>query len=129
MDTTIERPSDSSPTPEELRKREIIDLATELSRSGETFPFAGIEAASYTELEASDAEFPDFTTPVGEIKDRLRNEGMKVVLGQHPESGNVFVLPAQSNNIEMDSISPKHLAIGEGMDPRLAELIMKTRGY
>ncbi|MDD2657226.1 MAG: hypothetical protein PHD04_01015 [Candidatus Pacebacteria bacterium] len=113
---------------EPTRKEKIIALAVELFQSGEIFPFAGVDAESYSRMKAAEEEDPGYTTPVDEIIERFKNEGMKVVLGKNPQSGNVFVLPAQSSNIEMDSISPGQLQLSEEMNEKLRELILLVRG-
>ena len=58
---------------------------------------------------------------------RARQEGLKVALGNNPENGRIFVLPVNSDNIERDSLQPRQLVIGEGMDLRLKELIELNR--
>ena len=100
----------------------------ELYKSGEIFPFSGIDAESYSKMKAGEEEDPGYTTPIDEIIERFKSEGMKVVLGKNPQSGNVFVLPAQSDHIEMDSISPKQLQLNEGMNEKLRGLILLVRG-
>ena len=107
---------------------EIIALARELNESKESHPFPGIDAVSYEKLKTDEAEFPGFATPIDELIERFKNEGMKVVLGEHPESGNIFILPAQSNDIENDSIFPKHLQIADSMHEKLRRLILLKRG-
>ncbi|MFZ3043516.1 MAG: hypothetical protein WA058_00160 [Minisyncoccia bacterium] len=79
---------------EPTRKEKIIALAMELYESGEVFPFTGIDFESYSRMKSGEEEDPGYTTPIDEIIERLKNEGMKVVLGKNPQSGNVFVLPA-----------------------------------
>lgn len=113
---------------EPTRKEKIIALAMELYKSGEIFPFSGIDAESYSKMKAGEEEDPGYTTPIDEIIERFKSEGMKVVLGKNPQSGNVFVLPAQSDHIEMDSISPKQLQLNEGMNEKLRGLILLVRG-
>jgi len=108
---------------EEERKREIMALATELSESQEVFPFPGMNESDYLEAKAGDLEYPGYTTPVDELIKRCQNEGMKVVLGEHPESGNVFILPANSDDAAKDSIYPRQLRINPGMNEKLKELI------
>ncbi|MFZ2501038.1 MAG: hypothetical protein WAW90_03615 [Minisyncoccia bacterium] len=110
------------------REERIIALAKELFESQETFPFLGVDPEGYLEMKAGDEEAPGYTTPTDEIIERMKNEGMKIVLGKNPQSGNVYVLPAQSTDIEMDSISPKRLQISEGMNEKLKELIQLMRG-
>ncbi|MBI5913337.1 hypothetical protein HY839_02755 [Candidatus Azambacteria bacterium] len=110
----------------ERKKGEIITLARELSESQESFPFPGIESGSYEKLKAADEEFPGFVTPIDELIVRFESEGMKVALGEYPDSGNVFILPSQSNDIEMDSILPRHLR-PEATDEKLNELILLSK--
>ena len=113
---------------EPTRKEKIISLAKELFESQETFPFLGVDPGGYLEMKAGDEEAPGYTTPTDEIIERMKNEGIKIVLGKNPQSGNVYVLPAQSTDIEMDSMSPKRLQISEGMNEKLRELILLVRG-
>jgi hypothetical protein len=94
---------------------EIIELTRELSMFPEVFPFPGMDQESYEKIKAEDEEYPGMTTPIDEIMERLRNEGMKVTFGKNPESGNVYILPNGSDNIEMDSIRPRQLNI-EGIE-------------
>jgi hypothetical protein len=111
----------------EDRKKKIIALAKELSESQESIPFPGIDAEGYQKLKANDEEFPGFVTPIDELVQRFKNEGIKVVFGNDPESGNVFILPFGSNDVESDSVFPKHLQVNESMDSRLKELILESR--
>ncbi|MFA4817809.1 MAG: hypothetical protein WC608_03780 [Parcubacteria group bacterium] len=111
----------------EQRKKRIIDLAKELSESRESFPFPGVNPHSYQKLKADEEEFPGYVTPIDELIHRFKREGMKVVFGNDPESGNVFILPRGSDDVENDSIFPKHLQVVEGMDRRLKELILLYR--
>ena len=108
-------------------KQEIIALARELYESQETFPFPGLEPEAYAELKAFDEEFPGYATPVDQLLERFKNEGMKVVFGEDPESGNIHILPAQSSDIENDMIPPKHFQTSSGMNPKLKELIEKSK--
>jgi hypothetical protein len=109
-------------------KEKLVALAKELSQSGEQFPFSGIGPEAYSKMKATDEEYPGYTTPIDELIERFENEGMKVVLGTDPESGNVFILPSQSDDIAMDSISPKQLTLNEEMDSRIKELILLSGG-
>lgn len=124
MSEGIPTRSEKEPT----RREKIITLAVELHERSEVFPFVGIDLESYSRMKAAEEEYPGYTTPIDEIVDRFKNEGMKVVLGKNPQSGNVFVLPAQSDNIEMDSISLKQLQISGGMNEKLQELVSLCRG-
>ena len=111
----------------EHRELEKIALAKELFERGERFPFPGINPEYYAKQLATDEEYPGDTTHIDEIIRRLQNEGMKIVLGQYPESGGVFVLPFGSDDIENDSISPHHLKIDVVTDERLRKLISLSR--
>jgi hypothetical protein len=124
MSESIPTHSEKEPT----RKEKIILLAAELFESNEIFSFSGIEPESYSKMKAGEEEDPGYTTPIDEIIERFKSEGMKVVLGKNPQSGNVYILPAESTNIEMDSISPRQLQINEGMNEKLRKLILLVRG-
>jgi len=108
---------------EKLNKKEFIALARELCASQEIFPFPGIKPESLAKLRAADEEYPGYTTPTDEIVERLKNEGMKVMLGKYPESGNVFILPAGSDDIEKDMIFPKHFQTNGVLNEKLRNLI------
>lgn len=108
----------------EQKKGEFIALARELSESHESFPFPGIDPESYATLKSAEEEFPGYTTPINALIERFENEGIKVSLGEYPESGNVFILPFGSDDIENDSVFPRHLQIDEAMDERLKQLIL-----
>src|SRR3989344_6325694 len=102
--------------------KEKIALARELWESGTYFPFPGIDSKEYMHMKAAEAEYPGYTTPIDTLIERFKDEGLKVVLGTHPESGNIFIIPAHSNDIENDSIRPQQLQMGDDMDARLKEL-------
>lgn len=107
--------------------REFLALARELHKSHEVFPFPGLEPSSYENLKSSDAEYPGYTTPIDEIIERFKTEGMKVVLGANPESGNVFMLPALSDDIENDMVLPKHFRTEGISNEKLRALIEKSK--
>ncbi|MDQ3076508.1 MAG: hypothetical protein M3Q63_00415 [bacterium] len=112
----------------EQNKQRIIALTTEIVNSKEVFPFSGIDPAAYSRMKASDEEYPGFTTPIDEIIERMKNEGMKIVFGDHPESGNVFVLPLHSDDIKNDSIQPGLLLEDTISNDNLKELVLRTKG-
>lgn len=125
-----EAPSDFLIDPlesEDAQKQLIIALAKELFERKEHFPFPGIDPESYSKIKADQDEFPGYSTPIDELMERFQHEGIKVVLGAHPESGNVFILPAESNDIENDSIFPRHLQLSDTMDVALKNLIMMNK--
>ena len=113
----------------ELKRERISALAKELSENLDDFPFSGITQEAYSRIKAVEELFPDYTTPIDTLIERLKNEGMKVVLGKDPTSGNAYILPAQSNDIQKDAIFPKYLQISETMDERLKKLILRTRDW
>lgn len=112
----------------ENRKKKIIALTIELSEARENFRFPGINPESHSKLKANDAELEGLCTPIDKLIQRFKREGLKVVFGDDSESGNVFILPFESNDIESDSIFPEHLQIDETMDSRLKELILARMG-
>ena len=112
----------------EQRKLEYIALARELSESQESFPFPGIDPESYSELKAVAEEFPEHSTPIDELIARFTTQGMRVVLSEgDPDSGNVFVVPLGSRDVEMDSLFPRHLILTKGVDERLRRLIATNK--
>jgi hypothetical protein len=113
----------------EEKKREIIDLALELSQRSEGFPFPGIELEIYGRMKAIDEEYPGFKTPIDEVIGKCQAEGMKIGLGDHPEAGNVFILPLSSEDSKSDSIPASTLQINQTMDEKLRELILKTKQW
>jgi hypothetical protein len=111
------------------RMGKFVALATELSESQESFPFPGIEPDMYSRMKATEMEFPDDTTPIDTLAGRFRAEGMRVFLGQYPQSGNVYIVPAGRSEAPNDDayISPKHLQINEMMDEKTKRLILMDR--
>ena len=78
-------------------------------------------------MKIDEAEYPGYTTPIDELMIRFQNEGMKVVLGNDPKGGNVYILPASSANIKEDSIEPGQLLIGLDMSDKLKQLILANK--
>ena len=112
---------------EKLTKEQFIALAKELSERHEEFPFPGISRESYAKAKASDEQFPGYSTPIDILLEKFRTQGMKVVLGLHPGIENIFLLPIGSDNIDEDSLFPRHLEVSEGMDERLKKLILANK--
>lgn len=116
------------PMPEKkLTRKELVELAKKLSQRTEGFPFRGIEDASLTKLKADDEECPGFVTPIDTLVIQLETQSMKVVLGDDPDSGNVFILPRDSDNVVEDSVLPRHLKVSDDMDPDLRKLILHSK--
>ncbi|MEA1925785.1 MAG: hypothetical protein U9M90_00870 [Patescibacteria group bacterium] len=110
-------------------RNEMIALAKEFSESGKSFPFPGISRETYSKMEATDKEFPGYSTPVDELLEKFKKEGMKVVPGKRPMGGTVYVLPLGSNDIESDGIFPECLEVNDAMDEKLKELISKRQEF
>jgi hypothetical protein len=108
-------------------KEKYISLAKELFESQERFSFPGIDPDAYARMKAAEEEYPGYTTPIDELIARFRQEGLKVALGKYPESGNVFILPAGSDDIEQDGISPGQLQVNDQMDEKLKTLILMSK--
>jgi hypothetical protein len=119
--------ADTEAPEKERSLREYVDLAKELAQNQESFPFSGITNDAYEKLKAVAEEFPQYCPPIDELVGRFKQHGLKVVLGKDPESGNVFILPGDSDNIEEDSIAPKQLEITADMNPKLQQLILANR--
>lgn len=113
---------------EKLDKAGFIALALELSEKQERFPFPGISPDDYAKAKATDEAFPGYTTPIDELIQKFQTQGMKVALGPHLEKGDVFLLPAESNDIGSDGVFPRQLEISEGMDDSLKKLILANKG-
>src|SRR3989338_1247195 len=111
----------------ESRREKIAALATELSQSWEKLPFPVIDPEAYLKLKAdikTDEEASGYTTIMfDDLVERFKTQGMKVVLGKYPGSGNVYIVPSESNDIENDSISPRHLQVSGITNENLRELI------
>jgi hypothetical protein len=119
-----EGPPNQQENPREKDKREYLALAETLSQNLEGFSFPGIDGERYLKLKAVDEEYPGFSTPTDEIIDRMKNEGMKVSLGAHPENGDVYLLPMLSDDIENDMLFPGYLTVAEDMNEGLKTLIL-----
>lgn len=121
---------ESTIDPEQARRErvlKILELVRKINESGESLPFPGIHQEAYLKMKKTDDEFPGYTTPTDEIINRCKEEGIKIVLGGYPDSGSVFILPAGSNDIEMDgSISLHQLVIDNVNNEHLTELIQLT---
>jgi hypothetical protein len=117
----------SKETEDKQSRERAIGLAKELFASQERFPFPGLEPESYAALKAIAEEFPEYSPPVDALLERFKNEGMKVVLGKDPGSGNIYILPAQSDDIREDSIFPRHFLVSADMDERIKRLIEMSK--
>lgn len=113
----------------EQKRKELIALAIEISGNQEGFPFPGIDPEIYLGIKAALEKFPGYSTPIDELIEKFKSEGMKVVLGTYREKGDVFVLPLHSDNLADDNLFPSDLRISNDMDEKLKKLIlMKKHG-
>ena len=122
----VESTSELEIDPKKERAEKILSLVEKISESGESLPFPGIYPEVYSKIKNDDDEYPGYTTPIDEIIERCKNEGIKVVLGKHSGSGNIFVLPTGSNNFDMDGLDPRQLIIDNIENEHLRELILLT---
>jgi len=109
------------------RKAKLIALAEELNSGQERFPFPGVNPESYAKLKASDEQFPGYVTPIDELIKRFEKEGCKVVFGNDKESGNVFILPSGSDDVERDSLFPRHLDTSANINETIRQLILANK--
>ncbi|MSR85609.1 hypothetical protein EXS71_04220 [Candidatus Uhrbacteria bacterium] len=116
------------PKPESriMTREECVPLAKELSEKREGFPFKGLDEKYYAEIKATEDGNP-FVTPIDELIEKFEAQGIKVNSGSHPEAGNVFILPLNSDDVYSDSVHPRHLKVTDDMDPRLKQLILSDR--
>ncbi len=138
---------ENEPTPEnniegldkEPTKEELFGMAQELCNIKEPLPFNGINQYFYNELKAQynpelREEYPDFAPEdIDVLITRFQNEGIKIVSGGDPKTGELFVLPFSSNNIRQHSIRISNLNVVDDMNDLLKTVISNhktiTRGY
>ncbi len=119
-------PDDKAEKIQNRKKR--IALALEMIEKGEVLPFPGIDYTHYLTIRAEQEELPGYSTPIDVLIDRFQIEGMKIVLGKNPETGNIFILPGKSDDIENDSLLLKHLKMEEIIgDDKLFELVLLSK--
>jgi hypothetical protein len=105
------------------RIEKILELVEKINESEEELSFPGIRSELYLKMKEEEVEFPGYVTSVDEIIERFNKEGMKVTTGRNPKSGNIFILPADSSDIEVDSINPRHLVFDNIENEHLKKLI------
>ena len=83
---SVATPSEATQVPLETkedgagRKKKEYALAVKIIEGHEIFPFPGVDPVSYSKLKAGEEECPGFATPIDELLERFRSEGMKVVV-------------------------------------------------
>jgi len=90
------------------------------------FPFPGINQESYDTIKAEQEEYPGYTTLIDELLEKFKAQGFKVVSSKYAGSGNVVLLPAESDDIYNDLLLLGNLSLGEDVDDRLKKLIDLT---
>ena len=115
-------PMPSGESEEEIKLKRVKELAIELSESMETFPFPGINQESYDRLKTEEEEFPGFATPIDELNEKFNQNGIQIVLGKTISSGNIMVLPSNSDDLD-DNLRLKHLNKNNISDTKLLELL------
>ncbi|MES2225833.1 MAG: hypothetical protein V4480_03420 [Patescibacteria group bacterium] len=111
----------------EKRKAEYVRLAEVLSENLEGFPFPGIDPEAYSLLKEAEVEDPGYMTPLDERLKKFQEQGIRIVLSKHRESGMAFVIPAINGTIEEDSLAPRYLKINPDVNDDLRKLILANR--
>jgi len=129
MENMIDHVADSGFEKDRL-KAARIDLARELGEM-ERMKFPGVDDEAFLKLEdeaaALEAAGYDLSriTPIKKLAERLADGDMQVFATE----GVVLIVPAgcKENEIEGNSVFPRHLRIVDGMDEKLKELIKIDR--
>ena len=116
-------PNNSETDTREQARSEYVLLGKELSERTERLVFPGIKESSYAEMKANEGLYLGRITPIDDLIGMFETRGMKVVLGDDPENGYVYILPVGSDDIRGESILPRHLLLTEDMDSELKRLI------
>lgn len=105
------------------RKLECAALAESLE--GQQFAFPGISERYNATLSAERAECQDFFIGTwDELTEKFKAQGIKVHTGKN---GEIYILPAESTDVENDGIMPRHLEISADMDEGLKKLITNNQ--
>ena len=109
----------------EVLKKEMLDLATRLSKEAEPIPFPGIKPEAYSKIkegEAQESEYPDQSISIDELIKKLTEEGMKIILGP-AKSGSVFAMSFNDSLNTIDIIFPRDLQTTDVKNKDLVRLI------
>jgi len=55
-------------------------------------------------------EEPEYAVDIDRLLKRFFEEGIKIVFSNDPTSGNIFIMPAKSVDIQSDSLLPRMLS-------------------
>lgn len=114
----------------EQAREKFFTLARELFMEDPVFSFPGIDADVLLRLQEADKEAPPgYITPIEDILERMKKEGIKIFLGkpERDDTGNVLVIPANSTDPTSDAVHAKNIMIVETSDSRLNELIRLSK--
>jgi len=103
--------------------KECILLVTELIEKHEVLPFSEINPEAYSKIKTEQEIYPGYSTPIDDLLIKFKEQGIKVVFTDDPNSGNICILPSGSNDIINDSLFPRHLNQTENMNALLKKLI------
>lgn len=120
----METPNFTKQYESELNK---VELAKELMENNEELDFPGLNIESYNTLKSEEKEYLGFATSIDEIIIKCEDQGLKIEMGSNLDGSNMFLLPADSNNLD-DSLRFKHLnldSISNGTFKKLANLLVK----
>jgi len=118
---------ESNPESDRAFQSEKVMVATKLverCEAGEVFPFPGLRPDQYEIMKKEWEEEPEYSQDIDALISRFQNEGMKVVSSEHRASGNVFLLPASSNDLMSDSLLPRLVSVDAIVDDSLLELVV-----
>ena len=118
-------PEENLDTNEDEKMQERIALALELSESMERINFPGIKSDVYEKIKTEQEEYPGVSTPIDELLERFEREGMKIALNQYSASGNIFILPYESEDTRNDGLMPRQLSTEGDIDEDVLNLILK----
>lgn len=105
MSERINFNKESCESKKEKREKDIKRIQEKVEQlDQESLDFPGINQKTHKAFKEIDKKYPGYTSPIDKLLERFSLEGMKIILGKYPDSGNVFVLPCDSHNIERDSI-------------------------
>lgn len=121
-------PNQSESMSNQESREERLRLALELI-SSQDLPFSGVEESVYKNMKEEEELYPGFCTPIDELIERFKKEGMKVVVVDEYGKGSnsIFVVPAGGPDSIEDRLSPRSLELTDNMDENLKMLITLDR--
>ena len=108
-----------------VRAEQTIALVEKLQELGEALPFPGMDATILAAKRAEEKADPDillYANAIDDILQRCQEQGIKIELTGSRNSGNVMVLPKQSND-PADNLRLQDLKLAAVTDPDLRTLI------